>query len=219
MSGVVSLLLGLVLRLKRRINPQKILTEIPDWVFISIGLLCLFVAGFQAWNDKNTALISLQERLKSPELIGELSALMDGSFNGVPIIVVGGTIRNPLGPPSGVVGWKMNLEFPDGRKISGESMLLTGKDYVVPLTRFKGKTITLKNNKYWPAVCEQPIPAGGSESGWFLSTFNGLNLEEARINNALVVLEVHDAVANKTFKFKIPMVYENNNQLPPGNMP
>jgi hypothetical protein len=50
MSGVVSLVLGIGLRVGRRVSSKvRGWTDIPDWIFVIVGALCLFFAGYQAW--------------------------------------------------------------------------------------------------------------------------------------------------------------------------
>ena len=120
MSGIIGLLIGLGLRIGRRTSETiKGWSDIPDWIFICIGLVGLFWAGYAAWQDKNQALIALEQKLQTPKFGGRLGAVFRGTRGSrgkdKPLVIVGGTITNPLGPASGVIDWKMGIKFPDSR--------------------------------------------------------------------------------------------------------
>ena len=201
MTGTAALFIGLGLRIGRKISKViKQWSDVPDWIFIVIGLVCIFFAGYGAWKDKNDALIALQERLRSPELVGEIDQIMGKESNGQSLIIVAGTIRNPTGPPSGIIGWKILIEFPSGKKVTGEIPMWTGKDYRIPISSLKGEFI-LRANNYWPRIGYNPIVGGGVLAGWFWSTFPGVDFKKAYNEHALIVVEVRDSVANKTHRF------------------
>lgn len=181
-------------------------SDIPDWVFICVGILCLFWSGYAAWQDKNKALIALQEKLKAPEFGGELGMVATGSnITGRNIVVVSGVVTNPLGPPSGIINWTMTIKFSNGMAIKGEIPLVSGKDISIPLEGTK-ESIILPAKNYWPENSTQPIPAGGVLIGWLWSSFSNLDLEEAYEKKAVVVVEFKDAVAQKEHKLTIPLV-------------
>lgn len=54
MSGVISLLSGIGLRIGHRFKKFEKVSELPDWVFICIGVACLYWAGYQAWTDEHS---------------------------------------------------------------------------------------------------------------------------------------------------------------------
>ena len=103
MSGIVSLLIGIGLRIGRHVSGKN-LFDIPDWILFCIGIVCLFFAGYKTWNDKDIALIALQEKLKAPEFVGEILQVTEGNINGLPVIAASGRISNPFGPPSVLCG-------------------------------------------------------------------------------------------------------------------
>lgn len=218
MSGLVGLLMGIFLRIGRRMSATiKKWIDIPDWVFICIGLICLFWAGYAAWQDKNLELITLQGRLKSPEFSGHLSTISSGSVNGCPIIVVDGVLTNPVGPPSAAINWKMIVEFPNGQTIIGETPFLSLNDIQ---SRIRGGKVSLvwKVADYWPTKGASPTPTGGSLYGWFWSIFIGLDLNEAYDKKASIVIEFEDVIANKKHQLRRPFGPKGIH-LPPGNVP
>jgi hypothetical protein len=208
MSGIVSLLIGIGLRVNRRVSLNK-LADIPDWIFISIGIICLFWAGYNAWDDKNTALITLQEKLKAPEFVGEIQTVIIGNNNGLPLVAASGIITNPHGPPSGIINWHTFIEFPDGKRLQGHFPLFTGKDTTGKLLNSGGIKINLLITSYWPNICSQAISAGGSVNGWLMTDFEGLDFKKAIKENALFIIEFYDVVANKKHLLSYPM-----NRLP-----
>ena len=206
LMGMSSLLIGLGLRIGRRVSRTfKGWSEIPGWMLICAGLVGVFWAGYAAWQEKNQALIALEQKLKTPEFGGELSTVMTGSRGrGKSLVVVAGAITNPLGPPSGAVGWNMGIQLPDSRIIWGEAPPTGGKDITVHVEH-NGLTVTLPIENYWPTKTLQPIPAGGAADGWFWSTFGNLDLDEAYVKRATVIVEFKDVIANKTHSLTIDL--------------
>jgi hypothetical protein len=217
MSGVIGLLVGVGLRVGKRFS-QKISKwpDVPDFLFIGVGVVCLFMAGYGAWQDKHKALVSLQERLKSPEFIGRIGSVSTGEMNGEPFIAVGGLIYNPTGPPSGIIDWKMKIKFPNGKELIGIPPVTSGKDYEIPIP--SGQKVILRANEYWPKSSQNPIMTGGVLEGWIFCIFPELDVSEAYKEHALVVIEVNDAVANKTHRFT-EVLREQGIHLPPGQLP
>ena len=87
MSGVVSLAIGIALRVGRSVSEtMRQWSDTPDWLFICIGVLCLFWVGYAAWQTEHREL----ERLKSKEVFLATcpDLLIDWSGNGdVPIAI------------------------------------------------------------------------------------------------------------------------------------
>ena len=205
MTGLVGLLIGIGLRAGKQVsNDMKSWSDIPDWLFICVGLICLFWAGYATWNDKNQALIALQERLKAPELGGNFDIATGFSEKGHRFIFVNGLITNPLGPPTAITNWEMNVEYPDGHIVKGEAPITSGEDLKIPLVGQNGSFLLLAKN-YWPDKSVNPIPAGGSVDGWFWSTFDNLDIDDAYKKKASVILQFNDIVSNKKHRLSRPL--------------
>ncbi len=210
MSGIVGLLIGIGLRIGRRISDTiNQWSDVPDWIFICIGLIFLFFAGYAAWNDKNNALLALQKRLATPQLGGRLNSVAYGDMNGEPLIVVGGIFTNPLGPPTAIVRWTIRIEFPNGEIIEGKIPLLP-KDEINKIIGQTQFMLSLKHDSSWMAKGETPIPIGGTLSGWLWGIFCNLDFNDAFNNQALIVVEAEDAVAGAKHTLKMLLGRENH---------
>jgi hypothetical protein len=194
MSGTISLFIAVGLRIGRRFSRvAKGWSDIPDWIFISVGIVCLFWAGYGAWQDKNTALLDLQDKLKTPKFDGALGFVGTAlSGQGDTLLLVGGIITNPQGPESGIFGWTVEIECTDGTIVKGEIPFSPGKDEMAPLVGQPGQTLVLSVKNYWPAKSANPIPAGGSSTGWIKASFGNLNLHDELSKGASVVITFKD---------------------------
>jgi hypothetical protein len=217
MTGIVSLVIGLWLRFGK-VNIESG-PDIPNWAFFSITVICIFISGYQAWADKNTTLLALQKKLQTPELPGEITQASRGMLNNIPLIAVSGIIRNPLGPPTGLINWHTYVHFPSGQTIQGQFPLNTGKGYSGLLLNSGGMTITFPQEKYWPEMCMQPISTGGAVNGWIVSTFSDLDLVKASKSGALLIVEFHDAVTNSAHTIQYQLNKLGGVNLPDANLP
>lgn len=207
MSGVVGILVGLGLRAGRLVSPTiSTWADVPDWAFIVVGVLALFCAGFLAWKDEHIKWQALAERLRTRELRLEEEGTSewwgtresDKRF----MLVVGGALSNPHGPPSAVINWRMQLEFP-ARTIVGETPLPSGSDILIPLQGKPGQQIILKQDHYWPDRTTDPIQPGGTAAGWFLSFFKDVSSDDIYATKPTVVLSCTDVVSRKDHSFRI----------------
>jgi hypothetical protein len=80
MSGVVGLMLGISLRVGRSFSETiNHWSDVPDWLFICVGVFCLFWAGYAAWRTEHREL----EQLKSKELFLANCPLVLMSWSGI----------------------------------------------------------------------------------------------------------------------------------------
>jgi hypothetical protein len=181
MSGIVAVLIGLGLRMGKYASKAiRQWSDIPDLLFIGVGLFVLLWAGYLTWQDKNKELIALQERLKSPEFGGNIGGVNSViTSEGIAVVFLNGVITNPVGPPSGIINWRVYLEFYDGRIIEGAIPPATGKDVRVPLKGQIDKAFIFPAAFYWPEQAGRPILPGGSCAGWIMATFGNLNWDQA----------------------------------------
>ncbi len=161
------------------------------WIFwIALVFLIIYIiAGilYCVWHKK----------LKSPKLGGKLIAINPGTWaDREPAIIVEGEITNPHGPPSGLIGWVMSIELPDGRKYKGLTRPLP-KELE---SRGFDQELILPLGSYWPLTADQPIPAGGCLRGWFFSVFPDANVSELFITKAIVTVEFRDVITNNKHK-------------------
>ena len=213
MSGVVGVMIGLALRIGRLVSTRvSKWPDIPDILFVVVGLGCLGFAGYQAWSDKRQELIKLQERLQTPNLMVDNPGLLSGTMNGHPFIIVAGAIRNPTGPASGTFNWRMYARLHSGDVVNGKTHLASVKDLEIPVPHTK-TTLKCAAADWWPTRTAQPIPTGGMESGWFMSTFDGADFSFFRQRQAIVVVEFDDIVSGHKHSFSVAM---GQDQLPLG---
>jgi hypothetical protein len=64
MTGVVGLIVAFCLRIGRNISDKlKYWSDIPDWIFITVGIICLFWAGYATWKDQNKKVTALEKQI------------------------------------------------------------------------------------------------------------------------------------------------------------
>jgi hypothetical protein len=188
MSGIASVIVAMWLQIKGK----PVLSSLTFWI---VACVCLFIAFFQAWLDEHKELISLQNRLTSPDLSGEITTLWWGKRNDKFCLFISGQISNPTGPPSAITNWKMSITV-DGSEFIGMAPLPSGQDEHINLG--ENREIILPYLNYWPLKTSQPIPAGGISDGWILSTFNGITEADIHKLGAIVTLSFSDVVTRKT---------------------
>jgi hypothetical protein len=216
MSGVIGLLIGVGLRVGRRLSETiRHWSDLPDWIFICIGIVCLFFAGYFTWQDKNEALIALQEKLKAPTFNAQVATVFIGYRGNQPLVIISGIISNPAGPASSIIAWRISVEFPNGEKERGIIPAQDEKDLKIPIPgSVPPNAVIFKASDYWPKTSQTPIAAGGALVGWCSAVFPNLDMEKAYEEHALIVVEVEDAVANKIHRFSTKFIKAGIN-LPP----
>lgn len=60
MSGIVSLFIGISLRVVHDLGRLPSVSEVPDWVLMTFGVACLFWAEFRVWKDTHHELLRLR---------------------------------------------------------------------------------------------------------------------------------------------------------------
>jgi hypothetical protein len=78
---------------------------------LAIGLV--FVACFMAWRTEHRKFQALEGRLAAPDMAGSIGSINVIAIGRDTVVIVGGLIVNPFGPPSVVTNWDVTLEFPD----------------------------------------------------------------------------------------------------------
>ena len=113
MSGVIGLLIGIGLRAGRRVSTTiRSWSDIPDWLFIIIGVVGLFWAGYLAWKDQQDVAIKTTANLTElsmPKLRGNIDFFVSseaGQELGIMMVV---TIYN-TGAPTIVEQYRLLIE-------------------------------------------------------------------------------------------------------------
>ena len=218
MSGLAGLLVVMGLRVGRRISPDmRLWPDIPDWLFVGVGIACLLWAGYATWKDTHRALMHLQERLKSPEFSGELdlwSVCPTGSRGQDTFIIVTGYIVNQFGPPSAVLSWSITLVFANSKVMQGVVPLWNHKDIHLVSASTPKKELILDASKYWPAITsELPIPAGGAKTGWFWAAFRDITTDVIFKEEPSIVITFADVVSKKAHKIVRTLNCKDNQPL------
>jgi hypothetical protein len=96
-------------------------------------------------------LIALQDKLRTPQIEGEIGGVVSGIhlMGGVkiPLLIIGGVVTNPVGPPTGLFNWKIGIRMADSHTIWGKEILLEDKDERGPIGK-SGQTILYRNEDY-----------------------------------------------------------------------
>jgi hypothetical protein len=195
MSGVVGLLLGIGMRVGRQISERlRRWTDIPGWIFIIVGVLCILYAGYQTWSDEHTSLLSLQRSLASPEFPVEVGPAFVGTYDpgNFLLLVMQGDVLNPHGPPSAGVHFKMTIEMNDGTVYTEVEPVNAVGDTYLPPFRNTGHGAMLPHNNFLPLKLADPIPAGGVASFWYLCVFRGLTQDKFTGSHAKAIISFDD---------------------------
>ena len=206
MSGIVGVLIGLGLRVGRRVSPTiSSWSDVPDWVFIIIGVVALSYAGFLSWTDEHRKVTELQKKLSAPEMEGTIESVMYGSVGATGndlLMTVAGLIRNPHGPPASLFDWSAVL-------VLGQTEL---RGTIVPAPigtahmGFDGTgSLLLRGDEFWPRVTTAPISAGGGAGGWIWFNFKGISPKDLDAGTAILTVSFREAVAGRVFELATPI--------------
>jgi hypothetical protein len=133
---------------------------------------------------------------KASILRGLLVNFSTGTEKGQTVVVVGGHITNPNGPPTGTVDWHMNVEFNDGTVAHGVAPLDSADD--IPMNDLAGKpTARLLAADWFPLKTSQPIPTGGIVIGWYRSIFTDISTQELVTGKAVAAVEFTEVATGK----------------------
>jgi hypothetical protein len=197
MSGIASVAIALYLRMTHR-------GDIPNWVFWIIGIVCLGLAAFLAWNGEHVALF-VERQKNRPQLVGEINEVMssgravnkDGkpSFGvgGIPIIVTA-TVSN-LGMPSIVRKWTLNIKLPDGQMITPEPNVVPMR---ITADSPSGQPMEIYGEDALHNKGMTPIPQGGAITGILLYVVRNFPREQIYQDGTLVILGFEDVVGKKS---------------------
>jgi hypothetical protein len=144
----------------------------------------------------------LEKRLGPPTFESTTKMTGTGSYtlNGeeYPVVYWSGSIMNRRGAPSAAIGWKIYLEFPDGKRVDGIPPPFTGDTIRIDMVGFNVKYIRFKKDEFIPRLASiQPVAEGTVVAGWFWGAFPGIDRFSLGKQHAAVVLEYSDVVAGK----------------------
>jgi hypothetical protein len=189
MSGVVGLLIGISLRVGRKISQTiSSWSDIPDWAFIGIGAIALFWASYAAWCDQFKEVSRLKTELESardagkPKLGVQIMQVSSGPAGGTAIgnvIFLIVSVSNS-GADSIAGGYRLRVDRPDGSHASIKPLLMrdgftcTAKDgttikYVEADAIYEKTSVPIKSGdkKSGPLIYFQaknePLPVGGDK--------------------------------------------------------
>jgi len=173
---------------------------VPDGIFLSVGFVFLFVAGYNTWQDEHRALSSLRESLKSPNFSGRITTSWWGPrYKNVTSLAATIELTNRSGASSGATEWKMDLRFPNGDTLHGEAPILPREDIVAPVNGRTG-SLGLPINAWIPTLTNKALASGDTQAGWFMANFD---ISEQQLDATAFELSVSckDAVSGGSHTF------------------
>jgi hypothetical protein len=169
MSGIASVLITFHDKVRK--------SALGTYGLYSIALMCVFLAGFQAWQDQRQMYLASQTKLDSTHLAGEIYTFLSGT-----VVETGNTemfiqiaIKN-TGTPTIVQGYRLS--------VTGAGVNLTD---ISPTTIPETLRIHKEDGSVWlfygrDAIYEKtvrPIPEGGMEVGWLRYNLGSLRLSRS----------------------------------------
>lgn len=198
MSGIVSIAIGLWLRVRRwRKNIEG--ADITNKAFLGVGFCCVLFAGYQTWEDQRKKVVQLSAELDAltiPKISGEIGSIIEGGKLPSPIVfTIAATLHNQ-GAPSILDHWRGELKFPDGKFISGYEIPPPDPGGVYILYFGKDKTTwrTLAEQDHLTGAMSHPIVQGGGLSGWIQFLFKVTRKQAA---DAIFVLTFRDVTGKQ----------------------
>jgi hypothetical protein len=190
MSGIVSLLITLVLRIKK-VEPR-------DKIFWSIAAFCFFIAFFLAWRDEHVSVQNTKQELvrekdeNVPKLRGRIEQVAireSPDLNGTQVFVHL-SIGN-IGGPSKVNDFLLDVESPETPHKDSKGSDLQYKDKPAKFPKEtisalgeKKSKVTIHYQESMDAKMVDPIERGDRVSGWLMFLIKGEGEEPENIQRA-----------------------------------
>ena len=93
----------------------------------------------------------------------------------------------------------MSLVFADSRTIRGIFPIWGGRNPQLKSAENPERELALDASKYWPTITgENPIPTGGTKSGWIGASFRDVTKSEILAGNPSLVVEFRDVISQRT---------------------
>jgi hypothetical protein len=194
MSGVAAFILSIGMRIGRRtMSRMKNWSDVPDWLFALACVICLFIAGYQAWSDEHTKLAELQEKFGKPDFKAFIEDITPGRLFNIPVVWMIVSLTNN-GRPSAAGPFDLDLQLYGNRIVRGE------RRSIPPLTR-----ITYKNGGVEYVYGDDALdvkaikatPSGDRIYGRLLFDFPGVPPQDLDSLQSLYVLHFTDTFGNQ----------------------
>jgi hypothetical protein len=176
MSGIVSLLITIVLRI-RKVEPR-------DKIFWSIAALCFLFAFFLTWRDEHTSLIDTKQQLlkekdqNSPRLSGKIEPVIivdSGNAKGTQIFINLSILNT--GGTSIADSFLLEIKSPDFQFKNSPAEF--PKEYTLPIEE-KKSNITLHSQDSIEEKTAKAIERGHLVQGWLRFVVDGIKPEIIR---------------------------------------
>ena len=208
MSGIGGLLIGLGLRTGRYFSKTiNSWSDIPDWIFICIGLFLLFLSGFLTWKEEHKKVISLSNELEKQKITNFNTnfevyiAAPAGEKEEDSIVGITAQITN-TGAPSILKNIEVLVKV-GGKSIKGQP-LLTHKEgsHFVGVLDGKPITLSVSYEDHLVRKClSQPIITGGAVTGLHVVFLPNITNEDVFRVGTVIIFSFQD-VFDKTYEFK-----------------
>ena len=170
MSGVISLAIGIFLRVGHRLGKLSHFSDATDLCFVAIGLICLFIAGYRTWLDEHRALLT-ERQFNEPKLSATIQSTAIGQPYGQPdetSIVLVIDVMN-AGADSIADHW--NLAVKIGDDLYSPRPMGLDPTAVVAVMDTSGNRITYSGAQaLYNVSVKAPIPRGGKVIGILMYT-------------------------------------------------
>jgi len=172
--------------------------KIPGWVEVSVLVIFLFFASFQAWRDQYREAAKANERLaelSAPMLTGSIKKVMEGptGANGDDCLVIAIVTITNTGAPSVVPTFNSKIRLKDGREFPIIfDIAIPNGDTIIPVLQLPPGTSLNSADELSRKALAQPIPTGGATTGFLIGTAQGVTYSESFRPGTLYVLDFTD---------------------------
>jgi hypothetical protein len=210
MSGIISVIVGVSLRVGRHVsNAVNAWSDIPDWLFIAVGVVGLFYAGFLTWRDQLNESRTLDQRLKELSVpafvIDAHNTLGKPVSDSDSIILVLMHITN-RGAPS-VIKQPIVKVIRDGKELNTQWLGIPPGP--IELQQPNGAKAVIQQNQYLLSRAgENPIGRNGAAEGFIWVRVPGLKGDA--LVGSLVKVTIRDVI-DKAYSFESTLGMDNRN--------
>jgi hypothetical protein len=169
---------------------EKIHNSIGKYVLYTVAAMCVFLAGFQAWQDEHRIVVTARQ----PQLIGSFGESIGIAKNpNDSVLIVVGVIKNK-GAPTVLDHWRLNVKLNDGRSVDASLVVQPPPQVVTELIDpITGSRESLLPSDQWvQKTRDTAVTAEKAAVGWLASRVSGIKADEFAAKKATFTLSCDD---------------------------